>query len=232
MIITFTNWEEWNNTLAKMNAGLVVCPDCKNWVSQLQKIPEVFRNLHYRKMVNWHKERGDYDDPELQQFLERDKEKTEYCCEYCLFNRAMDKTEIDLEEVYDQCDMCGEWVEKGTTRRHKKHNREMSRSFCQRCIEIDNAEYEFLQATAKERGRIYSHNKRTAQLGLVSDLTIEQWLEVVDHYGNKCADCGGDWTDLDHIIPVSKGGGTTKDNVRPLCSHCNNVKHDNEIMNQ
>ena len=28
MIIRFTTWEEWNDTLKKMKAGMVVCPDC------------------------------------------------------------------------------------------------------------------------------------------------------------------------------------------------------------
>jgi ribosomal protein S27AE len=81
----------------------------------------------------------------------------------------------------------------------------------------------------KEALRVKSNNERTTKLSLVSDLTLEEWLDVVSLYGNKCADCGGEWTDLDHIIPVSRGGGTTKSNVRPLCGRCNSVKSDKEI---
>jgi hypothetical protein len=234
MNIQFTTWEEWNDTLAKMNAGLVVCPDCNQWVEALQWIPEEYKNLAHRSFINWCKVRTDYESEderrEAIEYLENDKETTKYCCKNCFTKRVKHKTEIDLEEKYDYCDICGEWVEKGTTTCHRKHRKGASKHFCVKCLAIDDAEYEFLKATEKERDRIYFHNKRTAALGLVSDLTIEEWLGILDYYGNRCAECEGDWTDLDHIIPVSKGGGTTKNNVRPLCKHCNSVKNDKELQ--
>lgn len=45
----------------------------------------------------------------------------------------------------------------------------------------------------------------------------------------KCQTCGRTWSndnilEIDHIIPWSKGGGTTFENLRTLCSSCNRGK--------
>lgn len=39
------------------------------------------------------------------------------------------------------------------------------------------------------------------------------------------------WKELlqDHILPVSKGGGLTQDNVQALCRSCNASKSDKHI---
>ncbi len=43
--------------------------------------------------------------------------------------------------------------------------------------------------------------------------------------GGRCVDCGSDVSlEYDHIIPVSKGGAATVNNVQLLCSDCNRRK--------
>jgi 5-methylcytosine-specific restriction endonuclease McrA len=58
------------------------------------------------------------------------------------------------------------------------------------------------------------------------------FLFARDHY--RCQYCGRHRSDLrgrefltrDHVLPVSRGGGNTWENVVTACSHCNNRKAD------
>lgn len=45
--------------------------------------------------------------------------------------------------------------------------------------------------------------------------------------GGRCVECGDDdYLEFDHIIPHSKGGASTLNNVQLLCRRCNNAKSD------
>ncbi|WP_241667342.1 HIT domain-containing protein [Pseudodesulfovibrio senegalensis] len=54
------------------------------------------------------------------------------------------------------------------------------------------------------------------------------YYEAMKESGGRCALCGATKDerplDLDHIIPRSKGGKSTKDNLQVLCSRCNRTK--------
>ena len=161
--------------------------------------------------------------------MEREKESTEYCCSSCVSKREKRKAELDLEEKFDYCQSCNQWVKKGSVTPYKTYQTRKIELYCPECVAVADARREYIGQNIKEYQRVVLQNRRTFLLGLVSDLTLAEWLEIVSLYGNKCADCGGEWTDLDHIIPVSKGGGTTKTNVRPLCGHCNSAKKDKDM---
>jgi hypothetical protein len=76
--------------------------------------------------------------------------------------------------------------------------------------EIHN--YEFQQRRAKR-----THHRKT-----IGNMLRKQVFER-DAY--RCLECGS-WKDLtlDHIIPVSRGGADTLDNLRSLCAPCNSRK--------
>lgn len=62
------------------------------------------------------------------------------------------------------------------------------------------------------------------------DFTREEWDALCNKYGNKCLACGnaGKLT-IDHVVPLSRGGSNSIDNIQPLCLGCNLSKHDKII---
>jgi len=65
-----------------------------------------------------------------------------------------------------------------------------------------------------------------AQLYGKSNFTFEDWLNILDCFEHRCAYCSRSDVKLtmDHVIPVSKGGKHTADNIVPACKSCNSRK--------
>jgi hypothetical protein len=61
--------------------------------------------------------------------------------------------------------------------------------------------------------------------------TSGEWKTLQAYHGNKCLRCGRSDVRLqaDHIIPVSKGGSSSIDNIQPLCKSCNSIKGEKTI---
>lgn len=74
-----------------------------------------------------------------------------------------------------------------------------------------------------------AHKRRSREFKTESTLTLNQWNKILETQGNKCTICGKRFNKSnpatkDHIIPVSKGGGLTFENVQALCRSCNSSK--------
>ena len=70
--------------------------------------------------------------------------------------------------------------------------------------------------------------KRVAASG--SDLTNDQWFRILAAWA-CCAYCGADGVALqkDCVLPISRGGRYTFENVVPACASCNTSKHNGEV---
>jgi hypothetical protein len=69
---------------------------------------------------------------------------------------------------------------------------------------------------------VESNNYRAAAEGLSFGLTATDWENIVADHEGRCAYCGKrKRLVLEHVIPISRGGGTTIDNVVPACFGCN-----------
>jgi 5-methylcytosine-specific restriction endonuclease McrA len=70
--------------------------------------------------------------------------------------------------------------------------------------------------------------RRVAASG--SDLTDAEWFLILDAWA-ACAYCGADGVALqkDCVLPISRGGRYTLDNVVPACRSCNASKCNDEV---
>lgn len=82
----------------------------------------------------------------------------------------------------------------------------------------------------RQRARVRDWSRYAKRRGAtVTDrLTVEQWREILARHKNKCHYCGvtSDCLTVDHVIPLSKGGSHTAENIVPACQSCNSRKKD------
>lgn len=69
--------------------------------------------------------------------------------------------------------------------------------------------------------REYGYRRRNYNAGYFDRDAIKQKFDLL---GNKCVQCSSTPVEVDHIIPLSKGGTNHIDNLQPLCKPCNSGK--------
>lgn len=68
-------------------------------------------------------------------------------------------------------------------------------------------------------------NKRRQAAGGQS-FSAAEWLALLAHHDGSCAYCGSKvLIEIDHRIPLSRGGSNLIDNILPACRRCNRRKH-------
>lgn len=127
------------------------------------------------------------------------------------------------------------WLENGDEfRAKKKQYREDNPELVK---EQSRQTYERNKETIKHRNKLYSQKnpeialtnskrRRFRKKNLESTLTSKEWQKILDDHFHCCHYCGKKSDDLhqEHKIPVSKGGGYTKENIIPSCPDCNHAK--------
>ena len=62
---------------------------------------------------------------------------------------------------------------------------------------------------------------------IVEEFDLDTFIAwVQENYHTTCKYCGSEGHHIDHIVPLSKGGLHTKDNLQMLCAPCNRGKGD------
>lgn len=102
-----------------------------------------------------------------------------------------------------------------------ENNREKILEQCKKHSKTEKGRANHQRANSKRRARMKN---------IVNTLTVKEWLDILKEYKFKCAYCGKEFTLFnrethDHVIPLSKGGNNTKENVVPACQSCNTRKH-------
>lgn len=57
-------------------------------------------------------------------------------------------------------------------------------------------------------------------------VTVSDWRLLLEKYGSECLACGEKrGLEMDHIVPISRGGAHDPQNIQPLCRPCNASKN-------
>jgi 5-methylcytosine-specific restriction endonuclease McrA len=82
------------------------------------------------------------------------------------------------------------------------------------------------QKNNPEKMAIIKHARRANVLKNGGTYTVSEWLDLCGKYNYKCLRCEktGIKLTVDHVIPLSKGGKNSIDNIQPLCKPCNSSK--------
>src|SRR5690606_38665285 len=64
---------------------------------------------------------------------------------------------------------------------------------------------------------------------------LDDWRAAMLHFRGRCSYCGRKQSrrlrlTKDHVIPVSKGGLTVRNNIIPSCTRCNSSKSDEDML--
>jgi uncharacterized CHY-type Zn-finger protein len=114
---------------------------------------------------------------------------------------------------------------------NKKNGKFGVEVLCKECKQKKNVKYRYSDKGKAAGKRAW--NKRRTLKGTISTLTNDEWEEIKKRYNYKCVYCGEKKAlTQDHIIPISKGGHHTKDNVIPACQPCNSRKSNKTVLLQ
>jgi 5-methylcytosine-specific restriction endonuclease McrA len=154
----------------------------------------------------WYKCRG------CKMFHSKQPSERRFKCDVCKNKSRLAKYD-PVPKLNKHCDSCGEQFE-------STHNILKKKSVCNLCV------------SSSHKAR--SSAIRRSRMALVKVERVYR-KKVWDRDGWKCLMCGiavnlnqdsnsKSYPTIDHIVPVSKGGNHTMDNVMLLCRSCNSVK--------
>ena len=164
------------------------------------------------------------------------------------------KTEKDLDsfirrkdgKYYRMCKDCNEHVQRKKLEREKSQKNIHTSTHrtcykCQRFLTNDNFTLRsvgsYFSACKECNKNVFGHRRRARLLDSEGTFTTEEWESLLDKY-DECPQCKRLWDEIpipsgrksvitrDHIVPISKGGRNSIENIQPLCYSCNSSKGD------
>lgn len=130
-----------------------------------------------------------------------------------------------------------EWVARNKERQQKRFSalsEEEKRVYHDKGYEwqkkkmVEDVEYRNRKNFQTNRKNVKRNRLKTQS---VSRITYNEWIALCDKYENVCLRCKRNHVELtlDHVIPLSRGGTDTIDNIQPLCRSCNSRKNNKHI---
>ncbi len=155
---------------------------------------------------------------------------------------------IPKEEAMKKCTKCGEVKELGEYHKRKESS-DGRKSACADCMtRLNRLWHKKNPEKHNERTRRYRHNNRervgvidrrtklknrdtvkavqnayrSRKRGAAGECSSEKWKSRLDYYGGRCVYCGSSESiEIEHRIPLSRGGTNWPSNLVPACKSCN-----------
>lgn len=107
---------------------------------------------------------------------------------------------------------------------HKEHHLKLQKDWYlkNRECHLNNTKNWSAQNLSKKAS--YRRSRRAKELNAPGSCTQEQLKARMAYFGNKCIYCGGPFEEVDHLIPISRGGSNWPSNLAPSCTKCNREK--------
>lgn len=113
----------------------------------------------------------------------------------------------------------------------RDNNKEIIRTQKKQSYEANKEHVSEYKKANRDIYNIINQRHRANKNCLPSNYSKQQWGTVKQYFNNKCAYCGSfSLLEIEHVVPVSKGGSFTADNIIPACKKCNTSKHDYDIF--
>lgn len=129
------------------------------------------------------------------------------------------------------------WRECPKARQNNKESKERNRDKINARYRVANLTPEQISKRVEIHRRSYEKNRakriiaakagaalRKGAFGKLSRVDVELAIEIQDWKCLSCARCLRDGYDVDHIVPISKGGSNLPINIQILCPRCNRQK--------
>ena len=149
-------------------------------------------------------------------------------CNKCGDTKSVDEfyKRYGTERYRHICKVCYSLISKANYRINSVAKNEKSRQWARdhpvRAIEIRQK----FERENRDKISAYVHNYRARVRGNGGKHTAKEWRDLCHKYGNKCLCCGScERLTKDHVVPVSRGGVNTIDNLQLLCKSCNSKKN-------
>lgn len=109
---------------------------------------------------------------------------------------------------------------------NKERRNEIARNVYARHIDRMREERREYYRNNKDKWRTYFHSRRAREKYANGNFSETEWIALLEKYDYTCLSCGKQNTFLtaDHIVPLSKGGSNSINNIQPLCKSCNSSK--------
>lgn len=171
--------------------------------------------------------------------------KTNQVCYRC----GMEKPLIEFirridNRYYNMCKSCvSEIMLISRSRKRQKLKHTETQRTCYLCNRfLPNAEFTrrsngtYFSACKSCNRHVFAQRRRARLLASEGTYTVQEWETLLSKHPTTCPGCGRLWNEIpvpagrthvitvDHIIPISRGGKNSIDNLQPLCYTCNSKK--------